>query len=101
MKNYPPAGCLRVLASVSATFASAQTQPAPAAAPAKPAQPISITLYGFVRNDLNYDSRQMNFCSRGAAGSVSEGYRHNWYGWWDAKKIAIEYTGTSPGWVFV
>ncbi|HMU73422.1 MAG TPA: hypothetical protein PKD93_11810, partial [Ferruginibacter sp.] len=56
---------IAVLASVSATFASAQTQPAPAAAPAKPAQPISITLYGFVRNDLNYDSRQMNFVREG------------------------------------
>lgn len=47
--------------------AAAQAPAAPAApAAAKPAASVpSVTIYGFVRNDMNYDSRQVTFVREG------------------------------------
>lgn len=54
------------IASISAMFLSvaalAQTTTAPAP---KPTPPVSVQLYGFVRNDMNFDSRQTVFVREG------------------------------------
>ncbi len=48
-------------------FATAQTSNSTATAPAAAAKPTtpSVTLYGFVRHDVNYDSRQSSFVREG------------------------------------
>lgn len=46
----------------AAAVAQTAAQPAPAA---KPAAPVSVTVYGFIRNDMNYDSRQTTFVREG------------------------------------
>lgn len=43
----------------------AQTPAATKPAEEKPKSPVSVSLYGFIRNDMNFDSRQMSFVREG------------------------------------